>query len=115
MAQYTNHRPLLTIECTGSKNLGSCYNAAYFKITSPNRMKAERIMKLRAAGVLGYGQEFYITSLCDGKEQPDGTDVVPCLDEDGKPAVNAYTGLPYTDSHQPYFVYLCEDRCDSGD
>lgn len=115
-AVYRNKRPVLTVEMTGGRKLGNCYGSTTYRITSTNRMSREQINALRETRMIGYGQEFYVKSQCDGKEAPAGEDEVPCVDsETGQPAMNPYSGEPYKPTKMPFFVYEVEDRVDSGD
>lgn len=118
--EYRNPRPLLIVESTGGASLGNCYNASYQRVTSTQRLGRKEIEALREAGVLGYGQEFYIRSRCDGQEAAAGHDAVSCVTVvngvvTDEPAVNDYTGEPYAPVQRPYFVYETESRVDSGD
>lgn len=115
-------RPVLVVERTGGAKLGNCYHATYFRVTSADRLTRAKLDALRAAGVLGYGQGFHVKGQCDGKEAPAGVDTVPCSAVDrhtraviSSNAINPYSGKPYGTHDYPYFVYECEDRCDSGD
>lgn len=119
---YRNTRPKLVIECTGSKNLGRCYTATYYRITSLERLSKEKLEGMFDIGLIGLGQMFSILSKCDGTEEPAGTDTVPCVVVDpvtgevlNERAINPYTGEPYLPNMQPYYVYNTENRCDSGD
>ncbi len=119
---YLNPRPALTIENAGGGSLGNCYSSAIYKVTSTVRLSAATLKALNATGVLGFGQEFYIRSQADGKEAAAGEDEVPCVTVDrrtgqptGEPAINPYSGEPYGSHKYPWFVYMCESRCDSGD
>lgn len=118
---WKNPRPNLTIEHTGSENLGNCYNADYYLITtSKYRISKDQIIALKNAHLLGSGQEFRLKSKCDGTEEPAGMDDVPCVKFiDGVaqpgPAVNPYSGEPYPNHPEPYYVYEIERRTDSGD
>lgn len=117
---YLSHRPRLTIEYTGGKTLGNFYEASYYRVTSFCRLNLDQLQALRAAGLLGSGQYFTVTSKCDGSEEPAGYDDVPCVVEiDGQvvdqPAINPYSGAPYGPVKQPYFVYEIDSRCDSSD
>lgn len=56
----TNTLPVLEIYRRGGANIGRCYNAQYFEIRCSHELSNEKIHKLREAGFLGYGQEFYI-------------------------------------------------------
>lgn len=118
---YLSKRPKLVIEHTGGGQLSNCYDFATWKIISSRRLKKETIVGLSNLGFLGIGQEFYIKNQCDGNEPPAGEDLVECVEVDKQGivvpgvAINPYTGIPYAPSRQPYFEYLCESRCDSGD
>lgn len=137
---WSNPRPTLTVENGGGRQLGNCYSASTYIITTIHALDLEEIKALRAAGFLGYGQEFYISGQeidgrlvpvpagpCDwqtrSEVKPSGVDKIKprvrCrqtgkwLDEQ---PVNAYTGQPITNEHDaPFFVYVVEDRVDSSD
>jgi hypothetical protein len=118
---YPNPRPQLVIERTGGGAISNCYSGASWKITSLYQLKKETILQLYLAGVVGFGQEFGVTSQCDGLEQPTGWDEIECVEFDsqgyvvqGKPK-NQYTGEDRPPIKSPYFVYECWSRCDSGD
>jgi hypothetical protein len=88
----------LKIEYVGGKNLGRCYNASYYRITSKYPLPKVTLEKLFHAGVLGIGQEFgFNTLMRDGILYPDVIDVI----EDN---VN-----------MKYYVYHTYCNCDSGD
>lgn len=111
---YKNPRPKLTIESTGGANLGRCYNSMSYTVTSTDKLKRDTLNALRDAGFLGYGQEFYIHSKCDGTEEPAGKDTVTCK------LVHERTGEvvgeePENTSDFFYYVYHCESRVDSSD
>ena len=119
---YKSPRPNLSIECTGGANLGNCYNASYWRVTSRFPLKSDVLHELNKIGVLGFGQEFRILSTCDGTEQPAGFDEAPPVDVDdrtGEPTgkePRAWNGALLTKpSKQVYYVYECEARCDSSD
>ena len=118
---YPAIRPQLSVECTGGANLGNCYNASYYRVTSITPLTKKSILALRDAGFLGYGQEFLLNSPCDGKEVPAGMDLMPCkeMDERTRKIVNenplSKDGTPKPPIQRPFFVYLCESRVDSGD
>ena len=114
-ARYNNERPSIAIRFVSERNLGRCYNAYTYKITSLRRLSREQIVGLRELGLLGSGQEFSISSSCDGKEDPTGHDTVYCLNEDGSRAVNTYTAKLYEPREEPFFVYRVTNRIDSGD
>lgn len=115
---WKSPRPKLVIESRGGANLGRCYNAQYFEVTSTTALCREDLYKLREMGFLGYGQEFRVSGpFSDEDHEPTGVDVVQCVNtETGEtPAVNPYSGKPYPDHEFPYYVYRCESRVDSSD
>jgi hypothetical protein len=119
---YLNPRPHLVIDSTGGGSLGNCYSASLWRVTSTKRLSTDALKALNKAGVLGFGQEFYVRSQADGKETAAGEDEVPCVTVDrrtgkptGEPAINPYNGKPYGSTKCPFYVYECESRCDSGD
>lgn len=136
---WSNPRPIVTVEHGGGGQLGNCYYSSGFRITSTRPLDVEAIKGLRAAGFLGYGQEFYIRGqLVDGtlvpvapkldwqtspKVKPTGVDQIAatvCDRATGKvldePPVNEYTGEPITKTVDgPFFVYVVENRVDSSD
>jgi len=119
---YPKPMPDLTIETTGGGSLGNCYSSTTWRVTSLHRLSVKKLEALNEAGVLGFGQEFYIRSQADGKEAPAGEKESACVAVDrntGKPtadpAINQYSGKPYEPHKYPFFVYECESRCDSGD
>lgn len=117
---FMDVRPTLSVERAGGKNLGNCYNAHYYKVTSTERLDEKRLRALRAGGFLGYGQDFIIKSKCDGTEPAADIEYLPCVEKDENGKIvnydphNPYTGKPYAPSARPYFVYETEDRIDSG-
>lgn len=135
---YRNPRPQLSIELAGGANLGRCYSATYYRVTSTRPLDAKTIRSLRDAGFLGYGQEFmFHQRLPDGNKArvpdeldwrttkdvaPSGTEMIPCVEVDdrtgeptGNPPVNPYSGKLYEPMEQSYFIYDCESRVDSSD
>lgn len=136
---WSNPRPTLTIENGGGRQLGNCYSASTYLITALRPLDSEQIMALRKAGVLGYGQEFYVRGQeVDGRlvpvaatldwktrgdVKPSGIDKITPRVRDritGKwleeQPVNAYTGEPITNERDaPFYVYVVEDRVDSSD
>jgi len=117
---HRNPRPSIAIVCTGGRSLGNCYSESTFEITARRRLERKQIHALWDAGFIGYGQEFGVTSQCDGNEEPAGVDIVPCTVEiDGKPTgdapINPYTGNMYEPYNEPYYVYRTYARVDSGD
>ena len=92
--ETNGRRPSLVIEHLGGRNLGRCYNAMFYRVTSTQALSRDDLSRLRDIGFLGYGQEF----ICEGPVRYE--DAVPTgIDEDGT----------------PYFVYSCESRVDSSD
>ena len=114
-ARYKRDRPSIEIRFMGERNLGRCYNGYYYQITSTRRLSSEQIAGLRKLHLLGSGQMFSVNSQCDGKEEPAGHDTVQCVDEEGKVAMNRYSGKLYKPREEPYFVYNTETRVDSSD
>ena len=119
---YKNNRPKLTIEVIGSKELGRCFNATYYRITSTHKLSREALKGLYDIGLLGSGQGFATMTKCDGTEAPAGEDEVPCVVVDrrtqevlNEQAINPYSKKPYASMKMPYFVYETETSCDSGD
>jgi hypothetical protein len=134
---WANPRPVLTVEHGTGRQLGNCYSGMTYVITSTFAFDQEEIKALRKAGVIGYGQEFYILGQeIDGRlvpvpakldwearrdTTPSGIDKVkPRVRENGKwldeQPRNAYTGEPIANEHDaPFYVYVVEDRVDSGD
>lgn len=134
---YRGPKANLTVEGAGGANLGNCYNAMYFKVTSLTRLDMESLVKLREAGFLGYGQEFdawYINH--EGKKvqvdakvdwqspkiEPTGNDLVQCSEVDERsgeviktPSINPYTKKEDAPTLIPFYVYHCESRVDSSD
>jgi hypothetical protein len=136
---WSNDRPTLTVEHGSSRQLGNCYRAHTYVVTTTRVLDCEEIKALRNAGVLGCGQQFYIEGQqIDGKlvpvpakldwesrrdVRPSGIDKIAprvrCRQTGAwlnEQPVNAYTGKPITDEHDaPFYVYVVEDRVDSGD
>lgn len=127
---FKNPRPTLTIEHTGSRDLGRCYSETTYRVTSTAPLSPETIDAFRAARLVGIGQEFQsFQILTDGsrlavgvRQDPSGTDAVEPLEIDeftGKPtgneAVNPGTGRPYPPHSFFHYMYECVTRCDSGD
>ena len=118
---FPNPRPKLVIEHIGGCMLGNCYSGQTDRITSRFKLSAETIRKLYELGLVGFGQEFWVKSQCDGNEKPAFMDELIAVSEDryGKelpgPALNAYTQEPIAPIQSPVYVYECESRCDSGD
>lgn len=104
---YRNPRPALTVTNQGGANLGNCYNASYYEVTSSRPLDMEDLDRLRDCGFLGYGQEFicrqvigdkqvrvpgrfnpgkYVVGYQEGDDknpsaqdtEPSGKDMVPC-------------------------------------
>jgi len=115
---YHRERPRLVIESKGGANLGRCYNAQYFEVTSTKVLCRDDLNTFFDMGLLGFGQEFTVEGpLSDEDHEPTGMDLVRCVNtETGEsPALNPYSGEPYPDREFPYYVYSCESRVDSSD
>jgi hypothetical protein len=135
---YLSDRPLLTVDTKGGKQLGNCYYATYYEVTSTRPLDREQLQALRDSGFLGSGQEFYIRGLKNPeggldmtipekadwkyKPTPTGCDTVPCSEVDdatGKvlkcPSINPYSGKEDGPTQIPYYVYEIESRVDSSD
>ena len=116
-------RPPLVIESLGTVPLGNCYRKFGFRITSFDRLNAEKLNGLFKLGFLGYGQTFKVESQHDGKEDAALVDEVPAhvfskrLNKvlDDVPAIHERTGQPLGTHKYPYYVYECWAFCDSGD
>lgn len=118
---WTPTRPMLTIERNGSAALGRCYSQGNYKVTSSSRLSKAQLEGMARLGVIPAGQEFGVSSQCDGHEEPAFVDEVPCTVQDirgnklDEPAINPWTKQPYTPHRFPYFVYECWERTDSSD
>lgn len=117
---FINPRPLIAIERAGGKQLGRCYYMGTYKITSLSRLTSSAITKLWEAGLLGAGQTWQIASKCNGSEEPAGFDLVEgtMMDDAGnklnEPPTNWF-GEPVKPSKYPYYEYITNYYCDSGD
>lgn len=110
MNVWKNPRPLLVVEQTGGGSLGNCYTQTLYTVTSTRELKQQDLLVLRSIGMLGYGQEFRV---CSSEVH---TEMIDCVDDStGLSAVNAYSGKFVEPLPMKYFVYKCEDRCDSSD
>jgi len=124
LRQYVHKsmRPNLAIENNGGSRLGNCYEQCKYKVISRERLSKDTLHKLRDLGFLGFGQEFYINSKCDGSEEPEIIEESPCVVVDAhngkeldEPPINPYSGKLYESMKQYYFVYHVESRVDSSD
>lgn len=91
-----------------SVNLGRCYNGYHARIESRIKLTGEDIGKLRAAKVLGYGQEFYIHSDMTAEPEVKVYRFTPS-------GINPVGGKAYPEQTRKVFVYRVEDRVDSSD
>ena len=133
---YRRVRPILTVEDTGGSQLGNCYHACYYKVTSLFSICKKTLWQLKDAHFISDGQEFYCKFVkANGdrvpvpedmdwrqKIEPTGIDIVLCLEIDEKTGdvlntnpINKYTGKPYGTTEIGYYVYEVETRVDSGD
>lgn len=86
----------LKITMTGHRNLGRCYNATVWIIEACKPITWEGIQSIRAAGLLGYGQEFFGVAIAiDGSRRP--------------------TWEARYEAGRQVYVYEVEDRVDSSD
>lgn len=88
----------LIIESEGSKSIGRCYYETKFKVYSAYKISRAQFSDMFMAKILGYGQEFNVTSQCDGNE-------LPTIDH----------GLSMVGTSQKMYVYNCYSRVDSSD
>lgn len=96
--------PDLAVYNQGGANLGRCYNAYYYLVESKSKLTAAAIVGLRTAGVLGFGQEFRISTdefVRYVMFQPSGVD--PRSDK------------PYPAQALTLYCYRFESRVDSSD
>lgn len=97
-----DRRPILQIDCGPGENLGNCYNRYSFVVRSNKPLIRKQFDDLRAAGFLGYGQEW---SYSEGPSEemcytPHGSD---------------WRGKPYSEVKMPVWVYYVTDLVDSSD
>ena len=59
------------IEQVRETNIGRCYNRYDYVIISCKKLSSDKIKQLYNMGLIGWGQEFKIESVCDGTEQYD--------------------------------------------
>ena len=86
----------LKITMTGHRNLGRCYNATVWIIEACKPISWEGIQSIRAAGLLGYGQEFFGVAIAiDGSRRP--------------------TWEARYEAGRQVYLYEVEDRVDSSD
>lgn len=118
MGGYKRERPNVVVEYIESTNLGNCYNAFAYKVTSNRRLTHDQMIGLRDLGFMCSGQEFSVNSQCDGKEEPTGFDTTQyteeSVDEDGNITVSVYTGESFKPIREPYWVYFVASKIDSG-
>ena len=113
---YKSTRPQFSISITKSSQLRNCYSSTLFKVVSIRPLSSKILSTLNEIGILGFGQEFYIHSKCDGMEECSVFDEQMCVDDEtGEMAIDSRTGKPYGSARIGYFVYECESRVDSSD
>lgn len=103
-------RPSFEIKLTGARQLGRCYYATFYRITSDTPLTVKAVEKIRESGLLGFGQEFYCNyvqsdSTTIDHRKVDTKSIVPTL-------VEASPESPLR--LHSYYVYECEDRVDSS-
>lgn len=138
---WINPRPVLTIEHGGGAALGNCYNGSTYVITCTHALDQEEIKAIRAAGFIGYGQEFHIRGQhVDGRLVPvplkltweqykERAEITPSGVDRGIPPVvkdrrtgklldeppTNWKGDPVTGTMDyRYYIYITEDRVDSS-
>ena len=65
---WSNDRPQLTVTNKGGRNLGRCYNASFYEVTSNRPLSMEDLYRIRECGFLGYGQEFICSQVIGDTE-----------------------------------------------
>ncbi len=118
---WNSPKPQFAVHFLYSKSDGRCLATTFYKIVSLHRLSRKFIDGVRAANLIGGGQEWCVRSKCDGTEEPAGKDLVSAIE------INNMTGeivnlKPVHSSgvyFQPievfYYEYLIEDTCDSSD
>ena len=59
----------LHIECTDTVTIGHCWTRYDFLVTSRKQLKDADLRQLFDLGFISGGQEFWVTSPCDGTEK----------------------------------------------
>jgi len=119
---WKNSRPQLAIHWVCSRNEGKSLDTTIYKIESIRPLNREAINRIRAAHLIGGGQEWCVKSQHDGSEEPAGKDLIEAVEISNftgdivnyKPK-HSYTGNYYKPIEKPYYQYIIEDTCDSSD
>jgi hypothetical protein len=98
---------ILKIEALPSRNLGRCYNAYPFRVTSSRTLSGNALRALReVVGVFGYGQEFSYHQV-----DSEGRKIGSVPDE-----LSMKNPPPSTKiDDRVMYIYLVESRVDSSD
>lgn len=112
---WRNTRPTLAIEVIGGAQLGNCYHATTYRITSRRPLTLDHIEALRKAGFLGYGQEFIRKTPLEALTTPVGYDEIVATDSETGERVPEIRGRPTNVHREPYYACEIEDRVDSSD
>lgn len=109
-------RPDISVDHTGGMSLGRCYSQTNYRVTANRRLTRDQLNKLAEIGIIPAGQEFNVTSQCDGKEEAAFWDEVEptALDRDGHPTATARI-VDVKNRKFTYWVYECYERTDSSD
>lgn len=110
--------PDFFLEHIGTSQAGRCYTISKFKVTSIQKVPHAVFDSLRAAGCLGYGQGWSVSSPLEEKQL-----LIPVsLDSSGRvvsqgydQVINPYSNEPYKESYRTIYVYTITSECDSSD
>lgn len=118
---YKNSRPQLAIHLLYTRRDGNCCETTFYKIESYFRLSRDDINRIRAAYLIGGGQEWSVNSQHDGLEDPTEYDMVkPVLIDNNGNIITTQPKHPYTGEFMkpkevPYYSYIIEDMVDSSD
>ncbi len=137
---WRNPRPVLTIVHESGRKISNCYYGSVYRITSVRPLSMEDIFKIRGTGFIGGGQHFSVLGqVVPGEKKmlvpvpakldwqsdvsESGSDLVEAIMIDAVTGnvipdvvpTNQYTKEPLKPLEMSYYVYLTEDRVDSGD
>lgn len=108
---YTYHPkfPIFTINRGFTTTLSTNSWETRHVVTSDKRLDVKTLRHLHAAGLLGNGQTFEITSQCDGVEAPQFHQEVECVVVEDNRIVEAPAiregGMPFPLFNCPIYVY----------
>lgn len=103
---YQDTRPRLTIEEIETKKIGHNWEAITVRVTSRQRLSLIKLTALYSNGFIAAGQDFSVTSRCDGFETEVGIDMLEGLHPSFR------TPLPPRPA--PYYAYDCVVKVDFG-